>query len=160
MKLTPHSARLYLTLAVLLLAIPAINKTVYPSKAGYLLVAPAGSRAPWDDVVIYIVHHDLFSAGGIIINKPKTDAPLIGGQVPYYGGPVSTTSRLEYYDVTGTNLPYLGYVGWGPVQLDYELYRGSWHLVKAEAAILDTPPQSMWGKAMEKVPVNPGKAML
>lgn len=160
MKLTPHSARIYIFLAALFLALPAINKTIYPSKSGHLLVAPIGSPAPFDEAVIYIMHHDLFSAHGVIINKPNKDAPLVGGALSYYGGPVSTTTHLDYYNMTGQNRPYLGYAGWGPVQLDYELLRGGWHLVDATADILSAPPESMWKKALEKVPLKKSKVML
>ncbi len=160
MKLTPHSARRYLLLAALFIALPAFNKTLYPSKSGHLLLSPAGSSAPFDESVIYIMHHDLFSAHGIIINKPKHDSPLLDGIVAFYGGPVSTGTHLEYYDVTGENRPYFGYAGWGPVQLDYELFRGAWHVIEADADILNAPPETMWRKALEKVPQKKSGAIL
>ena len=69
MRLTPHAARIYLLLAALLLALPAINKTIYPDYSGKLLIAPAGSAKPFDNAVIYILHHDMFGAQGVILNR-------------------------------------------------------------------------------------------
>lgn len=160
MKPTPHSARIYIFLAALFLALPAINKTIYPSKSGQLLVSPVGSAAPFDDAVIYIMHHDLFSAHGVIINKPQKDAALIGGKIPFYGGPVSTGTHLDHYDMTGEKKPYLGYAGWAPLQLDYELFRGFWHIIDADADILGAEPETMWQKAMEKVPKDKSEIVL
>lgn len=156
MKLTPHSARTYILVAALLLALPAINETVYPSKAGQLLVAPAGSSAPFDDAVIYILKHNLFYAHGVVINKPQNGGPLVNGDIVYYGGPVDAGSLVEYHDITGERRPYMGYSGWGPVQLDYELLRGSWHVIRAEESILHAPADQMWRKAIEKVRTEQG----
>lgn len=156
MKLTPHSARIYILLAALLLALPAINETIYPSKVGQLLVAPAGSSAPFDDAVIYILKHNLFHAYGVIINKPQDDGAPVNGDIVYYGGPVDSGSFAEYHDIAGERRLYMGYSGWGPVQLDYELLRGSWHVIKSDESILRAPAGEMWHKAIDKVRAEQG----
>lgn len=40
---------------------------------------------------------------------------------------------------------YAGYAGWGPGQLEGELMRGDWHLVRGNAAaVFDKEPQALW----------------
>ena len=45
---------------------------------------------------------------------------------------------------------YLGYAGWKPLQLEMELERGSWLVIKARPALaFHTIPTEIWTKAME-----------
>lgn len=159
LKRTPQAARFYLLLAAFLIALPSIGAVFHPSMAGRLLVAPAGpGGGPFDQAVVYIVAHDLFHAHGLILNKPQPDAPLIGGKVTHYGGPVDAGDRLQHSDVTGESRPYLGYSGWGPLQLDYELLRNGWHVIPADPGILNAPAAEMWQKSLESVRRSQGVA--
>lgn len=147
MKLTPHSARLYLLLAAFLIALPSISKAFYPGIAGQLLVSVAGQAEPFTDTVLYITSHDFFSAHAIILNKPESDPDR--GAV-FRGGPVGLKTFREY-DVTGEVRLYRGYAGWAVWQLDYELIRNLWHVIPADEAILQAPPEAMWPMAIERV---------
>lgn len=67
-------ARLYLFLAVVLLALPGLGR-LYHGATGRLLVATYGiDKEPFRRSVVYIVHHDLFGAYGFIVNKPSVDS--------------------------------------------------------------------------------------
>jgi putative transcriptional regulator len=47
---------------------------------------------------------------------------------------------------------YAGYAGWAPGQLDNEVARGDWRLVRGDVRILfDTPPSEIWPRMMEKL---------
>ncbi|MCB1782589.1 MAG: YqgE/AlgH family protein [Alphaproteobacteria bacterium] len=52
---------------------------------------------------------------------------------------------------TGTNLRlYFGYAGWGALQLDKEMLRGSWAIKNYDPALFyETKPQNMWGRAVD-----------
>lgn len=42
---------------------------------------------------------------------------------------------------------YVGYAGWSPAQLDWEMARGSWHVVPASADIVfAADPENLWGR--------------
>ena len=41
--------------------------------------------------------------------------------------------------------PYVGHAGWAPGQLDAEVSRGDWHIIRADAdTIFETPPEDIW----------------
>jgi putative transcriptional regulator len=47
---------------------------------------------------------------------------------------------------------YAGYAGWAPGQLDDEVARGDWRVVRGDRRVLfDTPPSEMWPRMMEKL---------
>jgi len=47
---------------------------------------------------------------------------------------------------------YAGYAAWNPGQLDSEVARGDWHIVKADPAmIFEHDPDSMWRELIEKL---------
>ena len=47
---------------------------------------------------------------------------------------------------------YLGHSGWAPGQLDFELLRGSWHVVAADTdAVFSGEPGSLWNKLIEQL---------
>ncbi len=101
MRLTPHSARFYLLMAALLLALPGIGR-LYKGHTGELLVAaPRISTGPFQDTVVYIVRHDFFRAYGYVVNKPVSppDASLSSAaklDMPvFFGGPVASDSSVS-----------------------------------------------------------------
>lgn len=70
LHITPPMARLYLFFAVLLMAVPAFL-SLYQGHAGQFLLAAERTRGTvFEDAVIYLLHHDGFSATGLIVNKP------------------------------------------------------------------------------------------
>ena len=47
---------------------------------------------------------------------------------------------------------YFGYSGWGAGQLDFELGRGSWHVVKADPdAVFSADSDSLWERLIEQL---------
>lgn len=47
---------------------------------------------------------------------------------------------------------FAGHAGWAPGQLDAEIARGDWFVTGADAAlILDTPPDQMWQRLMDRL---------
>jgi putative transcriptional regulator len=47
---------------------------------------------------------------------------------------------------------YAGYAGWSPGQLDDEVARGDWRIVRGDDRILfDTPPSQLWRRLNEKL---------
>ena len=164
MKLTPHSARMYLLIGVFLIALPSIA-TLYNGHTGKLLIA--GSRAQgtvFQNSVVYITKHNLAFAHGYIINIPLPDGD------GHYGGPVGTNDARIYMgrdqignivfssakDESLDDLKYLyGYAGWAPFQLDYEMLKGGWSVVDYDQnLVFETPHEQIWGKALEKVLEN------
>jgi putative AlgH/UPF0301 family transcriptional regulator len=156
LKRTPQAVRIYFLLAAFFIALPSAGKFFHPSLQGHLLVAPADLSGPFGDAVVYVVRHDVFHAHGFIINKPQPNAPMIDGQMVYYGGPVGSESYLNFSDITGERRPYMGYAGWGPLQLDYEVLRGSWHVLPADPDLLQTSPQTQWQKAISHIRKHQG----
>lgn len=44
-----------------------------------------------------------------------------------------------------------GYAGWTVFQVDWEIFRGRWAVIDFDPALVfDTPPEEMWGKALER----------
>ncbi|MCF8495360.1 MAG: YqgE/AlgH family protein [Alphaproteobacteria bacterium] len=57
---------------------------------------------------------------------------------------------------------FLGYAGWGPLQLNREIAKGVWDVIEYDPALVrDTPPADMWNRAAEKIlkrrPVRAGR---
>jgi putative transcriptional regulator len=51
-----------------------------------------------------------------------------------------------------------GYAGWGPGQLDAELSASAWLISDVDPEIVfDTPPDSMWERAIRSLGADPGK---
>jgi putative transcriptional regulator len=47
---------------------------------------------------------------------------------------------------------YAGYAGWGPGQLDREVSRGDWHLLRADSgSVLDKKPSDIWPELIGKI---------
>ncbi len=58
---------------------------------------------------------------------------------------------------------YAGYAGWAPGQLEAEIARGAWHLLRAEsAAIFERDPSSVWPELLRRstaqLAARPGSA--
>jgi putative transcriptional regulator len=59
---------------------------------------------------------------------------------------VAKDRRAETFHV------YAGYAGWSPGQLDDEVARGDWRIVRGDDRILfDTPPSELWHRLNEKL---------
>src|ERR1700743_1181948 len=88
-----QTAIVYLLIATGLLLLPTYSST-YKGSTGKLLVATPGVAAPFSQSVIYVSQHNLFSASGVIINRPfawKTGKKKIPA---YFGGPVDCPAHL------------------------------------------------------------------
>ena len=47
---------------------------------------------------------------------------------------------------------YFGYVGWAAGQLEFELHRGDWYMIKADThAIFDKDPATLWSDYIDLV---------
>lgn len=70
----------------------------------------------------------------------------------YISGSASTLRDLTGRESESTKfLPYLGYAGWAPGQLENEVRRGDWWIVPADTdAIFDQPSTSLWQKLIER----------
>jgi putative transcriptional regulator len=54
---------------------------------------------------------------------------------------------VEKKKVRGKFHVYAGYAGWAPGQLDYEVFRGDWHIVPADSeSIFLKPPKDVWSE--------------
>ncbi len=171
MKKTPYIAKVYLLLAAFLIALPTIGTSYYPGQQGRFLIASEKIRGePFGESVIYISHHSIFGAFGVIVNKPLDSEKLVqlnpDLQLPKdfpllkMGGPVDFPHKayafyselskdviiednraqdMSVADVINSVESYpqsqvfLGYSGWGPLQLEIELLRGTWTIIEAPA---------------------------
>lgn len=175
MKPTPHIARTYLLIAAFLIALPTLA-SFYNGQTGRLLVAVGqlAEGGPFEQSVVYIVEHNLFSAHGYIINRPMLPheaEKILGGNkvdIPvFYGGPVghpSTAAVLTKAEQGILPIPYevdiayedgwlmFGYAGWGPLQLNYEIVRGGWDVIDFdETLVFETKPGDMWDRARQMI---------
>jgi putative transcriptional regulator len=50
---------------------------------------------------------------------------------------------------------FAGYAGWGPKQLDFELARGDWHVLKADAeTVFDKKHSEIWQELIDRISVK------
>lgn len=50
---------------------------------------------------------------------------------------------------------YAGYAGWAPGQLEFEIDRGSWHILPAEAdAVFDPQPDKVWKRLIDRTSIR------
>ena len=81
------------------------------------------------------------------------DGYATDGTVRLSNGLAATVSGAPLHDLAkdrgpARHLLTLGYAGWGPGQLDWEVNRGSWHWVPAEAGfVFDRAHGKKWAKA-------------
>lgn len=180
MKPTPHIARLYIFLALLLLALPSLA-SLYKGQTGQVLVAAprlhTESNDPFAESVVFIAHHNLMGAFGLVLGRPldatEIDKIFQGkqGTLPvYYGGPVSYPGRVFMVILDGVSgrvnivpnpaLPldnppegamlYVGYAGWTVFQLNMEFAKGSWDAIPFTLDLL-YGSGSIWYRARERV---------
>jgi putative transcriptional regulator len=77
--------------------------------------------------------------------------PQAGTAIEVLDGVYLSTSAKLLRELLGRDNPmeglriFAGYSGWGPGQLESEVARGSWHLVRADAkTIFEKKPEGMW----------------
>jgi putative transcriptional regulator len=71
----------------------------------------------------------------------------------YASASLSELERLtENPSPDGKFHAYAGYAGWGPGQLDRELLRGDWHVLRADSrSVFDKKPSDLWQELIGKV---------
>lgn len=119
MKFTPHSARGFFLLAAFFIALPTLGNFYTGQQGRFLIASPAIKSGAFQESVIYVVDHGLFTgARGYVINRP-----VEGG---FYGGPLGQADHVYTLYHQGESREYHGFAGWAPLQLEYEIIRGSW----------------------------------
>lgn len=160
MRLTPHRARIYILLAAFLLVLPSVA-VLYKGQQGRFLLARADlASGRFQETVIYIAQHNFSGAVGYVINKPldKRAVLLLPEHVQeqlvtdriFWGGPVSYPEHVQTFTTEVKTNQFLGYAGWMPFQLEYELMKGGWIVVDAPQDVFFTPePKSLWREMMK-----------
>lgn len=104
-------------------------------------------------------HEPVFIGGPVAIERvtlllraasPPVDSLQVFGDV-YFSGSITTLEQAlsEEPPVSGMQA-YAGHAGWGPGQLEGEVRRGDWHLVKADAAmVFSEAPQEIWRQLID-----------
>ncbi len=98
--------------------------------------------------------HELYFGGPVELSgllylfrssKPPEDADHVMGDV-YYSGDRELLEELMESDKKTDELHlFIGHSGWAPGQLDAELVRGSWDVVRADAfTVFGKDPATMW----------------
>ena len=106
--------------------------------------------------------HELYFGGPVELSgllylfrsdRPQEDAEHVMGNV-YYSGDRELLEELMESDKKPTKKPtenkdelhlFIGHSGWAPGQLDAELVRGSWDVVRADAfTVFGKDPATMW----------------
>jgi putative transcriptional regulator len=90
----------------------------------------------------------------IIVSGPSRPEPSrrIFGDV-YLCTSLSALEGIVDSDGKSTALlrVYAGYTGWGPGQLDQEIARGDWHILKADReSVFSTSPLDLWNLLIER----------
>ncbi len=89
-----QTAIVYLLVAIGLLLLPTYAST-YRGVTGKLLVATLGVTAPFSQSVIFMLAStNLFSAWGVIVNRPFTWKTGKKKMPAYFGGPVDCPAHL------------------------------------------------------------------
>ncbi len=70
----------------------------------------------------------------------------------HVGGTQGTISHVIERKLPGSDFhAYMGYAGWGPMQLDHEIDRGSWWVVPATAELVfETDPKLLWSQLVRE----------
>lgn len=83
----------------------------------------------------------------------------------YFSGSKELLARLvgqEEKEDGGEFRVFAGHAGWAPGQLEWEVKRGGWHVLRAEStAVFDTPPEKLWPELIRRssgvwASLNPG----
>lgn len=128
MRLTPHSARGFFLLAAFFIALPTLENFYTGQQGRFLIASPAIKSGAFHESVIYVVDHGLFTgARGYVINRP-----VPGAEGVFYGGPLAQQDHLHTFYHQGKSREYRGYAGWAPLQLEYEIIRGSWSVAPGD----------------------------
>jgi putative transcriptional regulator len=157
--------------------IRAHERELLPPAAGLFLVARPGSvDGNFDKTVVLLVEVGPERIWGLVLNRPRTpkDEPLPAG-VDRWGGPVGPEQRITLVRAReaqeqgrwlldgltwregprpqdlpkGAALTFSGAAVWGPGQLERELERGGWMLVRADAERVFREPGSLWAECLE-----------
>lgn len=160
----PGHASTYFFLAALFISVPFFIKIGYTGHTGKFLMATDRVQGEiFENSLIYIHENSIFGAFGFILNQ--TDAQ---NEALHIGGPVSPDRLFILHAMFPDNLhlvrdemsfddldkmmerynkqPYIrfykGYTGWGFLQLEREIHRGSWRVIDApKGGIFDAEGQ-------------------
>lgn len=203
MKDTPRQSKIFFLLAAFCILLPSLMK-LYTGETQRLIVASGKmTQGNFAESVVFMLHHGLDSASGIIVNRPLPEAEVAKapafvrekGLPLFYGGPVAYPEKVVVlmrtkegaltvaeFDKEVAKNPdylaglveasksgkadvrlYLGYAGWGLLQLENEFRMGVWASVRREPdwVFFTGSPRDVWvkalGEAIEKrKPRNPG----
>ncbi|MCB1651392.1 MAG: YqgE/AlgH family protein [Alphaproteobacteria bacterium] len=177
--ITPTYAKLYLLLAMLLIALPSASKLYHGFTNKLLVSRPLTNGTFFEETVIYMKYHSLFSARGYIINKPARistqkmqalrrtfpnlkavyiSGPL-GVEQEYYQVSEDANGQIRFKDVD-PNIPnpeithlYTGYAGWTVFQLNMEVFKGGWDVIPNDPElVIRTPAEKIWPLARQRIP--------
>lgn len=167
MKQTPHRARVYILWAAFFFALPSLAGFYDGYGNNFIIASRNLPNESFHEAVIDLHWHRLWGAHGYIINKrieasslKNLSSSALQGLPPpsdtvryYFGGPVDFPEHhIEVRTDEGINI-YLGYAGWFPLQLEYEMLKGVWHTVpKDKAAITANDPKTLWNNAIRSIP--------
>jgi len=161
-----QTAIFYLLVAIGLLLLPTYASS-YRGVTGKLLVATPGVTAPFSQSVIFVGQHNLFSAWGVIVNRPFAWKTGKKKMPAYFGGPVDCPTHMigpkddgslqiaVNDDKTAGSVKdkrvVIGCSGWGLLQLNFELTRGGWDVIDYDPALVfDTPADKVWDAAHDR----------
>ncbi len=175
-----NKIRHYFLFAAIMIAITPIL-SLYTGKTGQILIATDKlDDARFSKTVIYITHHSLKGAHGIVLNKKMKDATnlyKLKNIDIYNGGPLKhddakyiiinrpkSSSQWQSQPITVKEINplkssnkeidsvYIGFAGWGPFQLEQEIKQGLWRALPYNANIIDSPLSSeeLWRSLAEK----------
>lgn len=165
---TPAISKVYFLFAAFLIALPTLGEHYYKGATGRMIVATESlDDTLFERSVIYIIHHNLFSATGVIINKQVAPATI---EIPEdksleqfrYGGPVGFPDEViatRFDDtINGFHILnpdeqagepthyFVGFSGWTVLQLEMELIRGKWNVEDAPLAADMLEDPDLWYK--------------
>jgi len=142
-----------------------------------MLIATAGIDARFDKSVILILKHNLGGAYGVIVNQPVSEGnegfahggpvepekefALYTYEIDLENGIMMGTTGLSYVEgpdniaeLESLEKPprwsrkYKGYAGWSAKQLDREVRKGGWRVIKYDEKLMQRTPQAdIWDAA-------------
>ena len=123
------------------MALPTLNNFYKGQTGRFLISSPMISSGPFQQSVIYVVDHGLFTgARGYIVNKSLKDS-----SGAYYGGPVDSGGHRYTMDYAGQSRTYHGMAAWMPLQLEYEIIKGAWSVLPGDQALIfHTDSDVLW----------------
>jgi len=133
--------------------------------SGRLLIAgPSLGDPNFDRTIVYILEHSDDGALGVVLNRPSefdvVDAlPLWSTatgrpHVVFSGGPVEAGVALGLARVRSpidVARVFVGYAGWGALQLDEEVAAGAWFVIDSGPDdVFTTDPEQLWGAILRR----------